>query len=227
MVDEETIKTKLDFVKRFPTTVTIVAICILIFVINNYFLYNKNYIMIYKMYGVTDNTLKNKEYYRFLTCFFTHFNVEHLLGNMLILTLIGYRVEWAVGKLRFILIYFFSGIIGGLLEFFMVSYFKIYQNYVSAGASGAIFGLIGAAVILICFGSKRKLDISKKEIVFLAVFMLLLGKSSGRENINNVGHLCGLICGLFITFVIYVVEKIIEKFLKNGKGSEIKDKLVF
>ncbi|WP_051532848.1 rhomboid family intramembrane serine protease [Lachnobacterium bovis] len=211
MVKIEQIKKKLDFVRRFPITVTIIMVCVVIFIVNNFIFDKNNYILIYKYFGLVENTIKNKEYYRLLTCFFIHFDINHLVGNMFILLLMGHRVEEVVGKLRFLLIYLFSGIVGSILEIIFITNFRVYNNYVSAGASGAIFGIIGASIVLILLESKKKIDISKKGIVFLAVFLLLIGKTTKTTNINNIGHITGLLSGLFITMLLYFVEKIIKK----------------
>ncbi|SER89147.1 rhomboid family intramembrane serine protease [Lachnobacterium bovis] len=211
MVKIEQIKKKLDFVRRFPITVTIIMVCVVIFIVNNFIFDKNNYILIYKYFGLVENTIKNKEYYRLLTCFFIHFDINHLVGNMFILLLMGHRVEEVVGKLRFLLIYLFSGIVGSILEIIFITNFRVYNNYVSAGASGAIFGIIGASIVLILLDSKKKIDISKKGIVFLAVFLLLIGKTTKTTNINNIGHITGLLSGLFITMLLYFVEKIIKK----------------
>lgn len=211
VVKIEQIKKKLDFVRRFPITVTIIMVCVVIFIVNNFIFDKNNYILIYKYFGLVENTIKNKEYYRLLTCFFIHFDINHLVGNMFILLLMGHRVEEVVGKLRFLLIYLFSGIVGSILEIIFITNFRVYNNYVSAGASGAIFGIIGASIVLILLDSKKKIDISKKGIVFLAVFLLLIGKTTKTTNINNIGHITGLLSGLFITMLLYFVEKIIKK----------------
>ncbi len=91
--------------------------------------------------------IEGHEYYRIFTSLFLHFGINHLLNNMVILGAIGWNLEMEVGRIRFLIIYFISGIGGNLVSL----YFNILQetNVVSAGASGAIFGLMGALLYIV------------------------------------------------------------------------------
>ena len=82
------------------------------------------------------------EYFRLFTCMFLHFGFEHLMNNMITLAVIGWNLELEIGKFRFLLIYILSGLGGNLLSAFYDIWTAEYA--VSAGASGAIFGVIGA-----------------------------------------------------------------------------------
>lgn len=78
---------------------------------------------------------------------FLHFGIEHLFGNMLTLIFLGDLLEKMIGKFRFILIYFLGGTAGNLLS---LAKEMITGNYaISAGASGAIFAVVGALVFLV------------------------------------------------------------------------------
>ena len=79
----------------------------------------------------------------FITSMFMHGSTGHLLGNMIFLFFIGGMLEQLIGWRRFLAVYFVSGLIGGLLVLFFI------PEYTSVvGASGAIFGVLGALVIL-------------------------------------------------------------------------------
>lgn len=86
--------------------------------------------------------IQGKEWYRLFTCMFLHFGVEHLMNNMLILVVAGIQLENALGKLKFLLLYLISGMGSSLLSLFVMM--KTEDFAVSAGASGAVFGIIGA-----------------------------------------------------------------------------------
>ena len=54
--------------------------------------------------------LENQEYYRFFTCMFLHFGIQHLLNNMVMLGALGWQLEPVIGKVKYLLIYFISGL---------------------------------------------------------------------------------------------------------------------
>lgn len=89
-----------------------------------------------------DILVKNGDYYRLLTCAFLHIGIMHLLLNMYALYVIGPQVESFYGKFKFIIIYIISAISGSML------FIAFSHNVISAGASGAIFGLLGSLLYL-------------------------------------------------------------------------------
>jgi len=86
--------------------------------------------------------LEGEEKYRLVTSMFMHFDINHLLNNMLMLAVIGWNLEYEIGKIKFLIIYFGSGLCGNILS----AYGDILtgEYAVSAGASGAVFGIVGA-----------------------------------------------------------------------------------
>ena len=110
-------------------------------------LFMKQYGAMYEPY-----VMEGHEYYRLLTSIFLHFGIEHLLSNMVMLGALGMNLEPEIGRLRFLLVYFVSGIGGNICSLLInVSFGEV---VVSAGASGAVFGLTGAllcAVRLVIF----------------------------------------------------------------------------
>lgn len=152
--------------------------------------------------------IHDKEFYRFFTCMFQHFGFEHLLSNMVVLMVIGDNVERAVGKIRYILIYIIGGLFGSLGSFF---YALMYNKLsISAGASGAIFALIGGLLwVVICNNGKMEnLTISK--LCILIVYSLYSGLTAA--NVDNAAHLCGLMGGFLVAFCIYR-----GKFSRNNR----------
>ena len=100
------------------------------------------------MYG--PYVVEGHQYYRIFTCLFLHFGIEHLLNNMVLLGALGWNLELETGRIKFLIIYFISGLGGNLLSLWMNM--STDKMVVSAGASGAIFGLMGAllCVVLRC-----------------------------------------------------------------------------
>ena len=139
-----------------------------------------------------------KEYYRLFTCMFLHFGFAHLMNNMLTLVVIGWNVEMFVGKIRFLVIYFLSGLGGNLLSM-AVDIWK--QDYsVSAGASGAIFGLTGAMLCLPILNHGRAGNITKQGMIVMIFISLYMGFTSG--GVDNFAHIGGLLTGCLVTTLL-------------------------
>lgn len=143
------------------------------------------------------------EYYRLFTSMFLHFGFEHLMNNMVMLAVIGWNLELEIGRLKFLIIYFASGIFGNLLS----AYWDIHMNeyVVSAGASGAIFGIIGALLYVVIRNRGRIGDISGRGLLFMVVLSLYFGFSS--EGVDNFAHVGGIISGFLLAIVLYRKRK--------------------
>ena len=81
------------------------------------------------------------EFYRLFTCMFLHFGADHLMNNMLVLGVAGMRLEGVLGSVRFAVLYLCAGLCGSLLSLY--AEWGAAEHAVSAGASGAVFGVIG------------------------------------------------------------------------------------
>lgn len=135
------------------------------------------------------------EYYRLITCMFLHGGLVHIGFNMYALYSLGPFIEKIFGRKKFTIIYFFSGILSSFMSF-------IFSSDISIGASGAIFGLLGAALI---FGLKNKNKIGKEFMMNIIVVIginLFMGFSI--PNIDNFAHMGGLIGGILCTTLFYV-----------------------
>ncbi|WP_206427381.1 rhomboid family intramembrane serine protease [Clostridium rectalis] len=139
------------------------------------------------------------EYYRLITCAFLHGGIVHLGLNMYMLYTLGPLVERIYGKIKYICIYILSATTSSLLSYWM-------SESVSIGASGAIFGLLGAALI---FAIKMKERIGKEfvsNIMSVIVVNLVVGISI--SNVDNFGHIGGLIGGLISSMILWKKVKL-------------------
>ena len=116
--------------------------------------------------------IENHEIYRLFTSMFLHFGIEHLANNMLVLFVLGQRLEPVVGKIKFILIYLLGGLGGNILSLYMEIRKEEYA--VSAGASGAVFAIMGAMIYVVVRNRGRIQDISTRQIMIMAAFSLYL-----------------------------------------------------
>ena len=125
--------------------------------------------------------------WRFFTPMLLHGSILHIGFNMYALYIIGIGVERRFGHGRFLLLYILSGFSGSVFSFLL-------SNADSIGASGAIFGLIGAEGIFLYHNRKMLGNQVKRAInnvIFIVVLNLLLGLSPGIDNWAHVGGLMG------------------------------------
>lgn len=151
--------------------------------------------------------VKNGEIYRLLTACFVHANFLHIFFNMYALYYIGPMVEKYYGKLKYLLIYLGSGIMGSLFS-------VVLSNNVSIGASGAIFGLFGS---MLYFGYKYRATLDgfvRSGIIPVLFINLILGFIV--PNIDVYGHIGGLIGGLLLSYIVGVYRKGKKKNTING-----------
>ncbi|OMP67759.1 hypothetical protein BTO28_06980 [Domibacillus epiphyticus] len=150
-------------------------------------------------YGAKFNPLiLEGEWWRFITPVFLHIGLLHLVMNSFALYYLGTAVEQIYGRLRFLWIYLFSGFTGSLLSFLLTP-------NLSAGASGAIFGLFGA---LLYFGvTKPKLFFRTMGMNVLVVVGINLIFGFSVPGVDNAGHIGGLIGGFLATGVVHFPKK--------------------
>jgi membrane associated rhomboid family serine protease len=130
------------------------------------------------------------DWYRLLTAQFVHGGVLHLLFNMYVLYIVGPGLEQALGRLRYLVLFLLSGFTGAV-----ASYLFNDPRVLSVGASGAIFGLLGAVLVV-----QHRLGRQTTEIIGLLVHNLVLGFV--LPNIDWRAHLGGLIAGSLLAAAI-------------------------
>lgn len=151
--------------------------------------------------------IKAGQIYRLITAAFTHVGLLHLAFNMYALYIIGPQLENFFGKFKFTLIYLISGICGNLLS-------AAFNTGFSLGASGAIFGLLGA---LLYFGYHYRVyldSVIKSQILPLIVLNLVLGFLD--SSIDSFGHIGGLVGGALAAWAVGVKYKSTKGDKING-----------
>ena len=143
--------------------------------------------------------IKSGELYRLFTGIFLHGNLLHLVFNCYALYILGMQLESFMGKVKYLIIYLFAGLTGALFS-------MIFSNYsASIGASGAIFGIMGAIVY---FGYHYRVylgNVIKSQIIPVIVLNLAIGFLS--SGIDNFAHIGGLIGGFLITMGLGIKYK--------------------
>lgn len=151
--------------------------------------------------------IENGEYYRLLSCMFLHFGFQHLVGNMVVLLFVGDNVERSIRWWKYIFLYFGSGLIGSAGSF--VYAYKVNPGIISAGASGAIYGVIGALLWILIRNKGRIQDMTIIRACVLIAYMLFSGFTS--ENIDMAAHICGFVGGFLLAIILYRKEKVVNE----------------
>lgn len=158
-----------------------------------------NYEYIINKYCIHGPSIRIGEYYRLLTGMFLHGSIMHLFFNMYALYVIGSQIENYFGRIKYLIIYLFAGVMGALFSMIFNG------NVLSIGASGAIFGLMGS---LLYFGYHYRVylgNVLKTQLIPLILFNLLLGFI--LSGVDNFAHIGGLIGGILITKSVGVKDK--------------------
>jgi rhomboid protease GluP len=149
---------------------------------------------------------EDQEYYRILTAMFMHADWSHLINNMIVLLFIGNHVEKIAGKLKYLILYFGTGIIAGITS---ISY-NMWKEYplnsythltVSIGASGAIFGVVGAMLYIVIVNRGRIQNISMRQMILFVILSLYGGIANAQ--IDQAAHVGGFLAGVLLAAVIY------------------------
>ena len=186
----------MEEIKKEPVTVFLMILNILLFLVVD-FTGGTSDTMHMVNFGAAfaPAIIENHEIYRLFTSMFLHFGIEHLANNMLVLFVLGQRLEPVVGKIKFILIYLLGGLGGNILSLYMEIRKEEYA--VSAGASGAVFAIMGAMIYVVVRNRGRIQDISTRQIMIMAAFSLYFGFASG--GVDNAAH----VGGFFLSVLLY------------------------
>lgn len=147
---------------------------------------------------------ENFQIWRLVSCMFVHFGLQHLMGNMFYLAILGNNLENVIGHFKFFLIYMLGGIGASLVS---ASYYYLQGTYtVSAGASGAIYALIGTFIFLLVGDLKnyKKRGPVNPSVVFLRVGICLIFifySSFTGTGTDGAAHIGGFLFGILLSFL--------------------------
>lgn len=169
-----------------PVVIALVVVCAVVFAASGF---GKTSVI--DRFGLWPNGVHYQhEYYRVFTAMFLHLNFLHIASNMITLLIIGPAVEVMLGKIRFLALYLVAGLGGNVLAYLITP-----AAQVGAGASGAIFGVMGAYVVLARLRRKPM-----GPVVALIVINLVIGFSG---NIEWQAHVGGLLVGAALALAFH------------------------
>ncbi len=147
---------------------------------------------------INNKIIQEGQIWRLFTAMFLHADIFHLFSNMLALFFFGIVIENNFSKLEYLSIYLISGVIGNLFSLILLPPLTI-----SLGASGAIFGLIGASFILTIHHDRSLIFLAFLYIIYFLIMSLAPG-------INLWAHLFGLLGGVSLGHVFYKRKKLLD-----------------
>lgn len=180
-------------VKKAYVTLALIGVNVLIFLIMKIMApggYEYQVLMVRWGASVTSSIAQDGELWRLFTCIFLHFDVMHLANNMIVLFVLGLLLETNAGHWRMAAIYFLSGV--GANVFSVLWEVRNGEEVLSAGASGAIFGLMGAVVFAALFAREVVGGLSLMQVILMVVLSLYHGVN---EAVDDAAHLSGLVLG--------------------------------
>lgn len=148
--------------------------------------------------------IEYKEYYRLFTANFLHIGATHLFFNCFNLYIFGSRLEKYITRLEFLIIYICAGLFGA--AFSLTGNLLMNANGLSAGASGAIYGLIGC--IIVCSKLTGKSIDGLSDYMMIIFFILGMALSLVSPNIDSSAHIGGFIGGILFTLAIVKKSKV-------------------
>ena len=177
----------------------IIAINILVYIVMEFAGSTEDVNFMLKWGAAYTPAILNGEWYRLITSMFLHFGFAHLFNNMLILLFMGDMLEEKIGKIRYFIIYMVGGILGNLLSLAV----ELHTGHlaVSAGASGAVFAVIGGVFILFLKERKNVRNAAASRMLFVVVLTIYYGFQS--TGIDNAAHIGGVLSGVILTLILY------------------------
>ena len=167
----------MEELRKEPVTAGLILLNILVFLIVEFTGSSQNTMhMLDCGAAFTPMIIQGGEYYRLFTCMFLHIGIEHLLNNMLVLFVLG-------------------NVISLLIEL------RTQDFAVSAGASGAVFAVMGAMIYIVIRNKGWLGDLSMRQILVLAAFSLYVGFAS--SGVDNTAHVGGMVSGFFLAVIFY------------------------
>ncbi len=174
--------------KEARITLFLISINIIIFITFNFAIKPDYFLLLAQ---INDRVINHYELWRLITAMFLHGDILHIFSNMFGLLLFGAFLETYFTKISYLLVYFISGLIGNIFSLILLP-----LDTISLGASGCIFGLIGAAIIIIAIHKDKSL------LILGMVYVLLFIISSFSPGINYFAHIFGLLGGLFFGYLL-------------------------
>ncbi|AFK22958.1 rhomboid family intramembrane serine protease [Pyrococcus sp. ST04] len=172
--------------KHFPGTFGLLVIITAVFVYEVIVGFDKAILQLAQINGLV---LLNGEWWRLITAIFVHMGFVHFALNSFWLFYLGIDLEGIIGMKRFLIVFFLSALVGNILSLFTLPLYVA-----SGGASGGLFGIVGASLSI--EGVLRR---NMQKALINAIILFLI--NSILPGVNAIAHFGGLATGLLLGYV--------------------------
>jgi len=206
-----------DLYKKPSLTYLLILVCVLVFFYEIYYGlqngsfgsegFNNSISKLFNDYGFSFQNLLDKKIWVFITSVFFHADPEHLILNMIALFIFGRVVEMNFGRKKFLVIFLITAVVGNL-AFLIISILTNSFGTIVIGASAAIFGLLGAAMLVKPFEFVFYPYLIPVPLILVAMLYMLYNIASfllvvvnlQESNISYISHIGGLVAGMIFGF---------------------------
>ncbi|MFL2648394.1 MAG: rhomboid family intramembrane serine protease [SAR202 cluster bacterium] len=203
-------KKKTGFIKTYPITFLLIISNLFIYIIQEVSGDSSNPVDLVKMGARYDIYVANGDWWRFITPNFLHIGFTHLLLNLAGLWIFGMLVEKDFSKSKYLLIYFFCGISSNVFSYSSGSWFGFTCGPVGAGASGAIFGLLGAYASYLIVNKNVLGKQGKDSLISIgAIIFINVIYGAAASGVDHIAHISGIICGLAIGWLLSPAKQLV------------------
>ena len=167
--------------------------------------------------GILDSSalFLGNEWYRLITSMFLHADMNHLVSNMLVLFFAGGDVEKRTGTFSFVILYLLTGLCGNLLS--VLNSVRLSERHLSLGASGAVFGMLGALAVFTFLNRKNLQRGSLMRLGFGIALSLYAG--SVNPAVDQTAHIGGFISGIIYAAAVSLIPG--KSSLQNGDHDQL------
>lgn len=194
--------------KKPIVTYTLIALCVVIFLIDQFTgrmlfgKFNMGYLSIYGM--KVNEAISQGQVWRLMTSVFLHADVQHVGFNMLALFIWGKNAEALYDRKNYLYIFLLAGLLGSLGSY-------AFSDANGLGASGAVYGVLGAMFYVYVYNKQFFLSIFRKQIFIYAI--ISLGYGFFLSNIDNMAHLFGLAGGFLAAGIFGLIKQVNKRKL--------------
>ncbi len=189
----------MHFGRPAPVTLALLVVLATVYLVDDVLFTNLWHSPLWLWAGNTTDTLEHGEWWRVITTLFLHANPLHLAMNGLALWMFGSAVEKTMGWWRFLVLFLVAGSLGNLLSAFNIRY------DVAVGASGGIFGLVGAFAAAVYRLDAPMYASVRRRLLLMLALMVSADFSIGwlEPQIDNLAHVGGFFAGIALALVMY------------------------
>lgn len=154
-----------------------------------------------------------QDFYRYFTSIFLHASYEHIYNNMITLIIFGFYLSSVIGDIRFLIVYLVGGIGANIFSVYYYNIIRPNDIILSIGASGAVYGVIGAFIIIAIYEKASFLRVNILRSVLIILGGIFFGASAG---VNNAAHLAGLVIGALTMLLTILIKGGTSTRRRNG-----------